>query len=774
MPGDWASANRRSFNPSQKSISQYGSNIDLIDHSRRQDDDCPTEGDVLTNPWSFMTVSILVLSIYSTIFSGVFLGIALAKPRWGERVGVQGRMSYPTATLLSALFSKTVELSFVTVFVALLGQILSRRAFARRSRRSDGISIAEMTMRTWIMQPGSLITHWRTVKYAAATILGVAALLATLAAMLYTTAAEALVAPKLKFGPHQHAVLSGTVATAFANTQFLSQNCDTPVTEIMDPDNSGLTCLQIDYAGQSYHDFSTWLGEWDEFTKSGNATPSSSLTGRPLPFAMLYDNTTVTGQWITPNQENVTKDSELRGRYVENITMAMPHTNIFNAVREPRNHIPQPQDLQGQGEYEISGSLPAPALNVLCVSMTTEELEPLIYNATGDGPRQVMPPTAVDDLFDFGNETWQQPAAQFAKIPIPRNTVHNSSEPWGTNAVYLLATPPDTITTEYHIMCSLKATLYPNCTTKYNASESGGSLSVHCDDDPLNTMEYAQSDNTARAGTIEQNWKDIGSEWIRSTALSHGVNDANASIARLVTQMIPTYSPDTPTTLSPVLPSIAEALGVLAGCTLVMSSDHAPFVHFYNYSDPTLEEPQTQYFNASVRYKDFQSGGNQDWQGMFYVILFAVFGINVFALIYLIKQVFWDGQVTDYTEPENLFAIANLSPPSQSLRGACGGGPRGAMLGKKFRVDMKSPEPDGGGMEYSAHVHGGRERRHPHFYVKCVEDEFEQGGGWERESPEISVRERKRKSARPRSVTAWYEMDQSESPAIEQYRRLAS
>ena len=176
---------------------------------------------------------------------------------------------------------------------------------------------------------------------------------------------------------------------------------------------------------------------------------------------------------------------------------------------------------------------------------------------------------------------------------------------------------------------------------------------------------------------------------------------------------------------------------------------------------------QTQYFNASVRYKDFQSGGNQKWQGMFYIILFTVFGINIFALGYLVKRVFWnDGQVTDYTEPENLFAIANLSPPSRSLHGACGGGPIGAMLGKKWKVDMKSDGADIA--EYTAHPGG--TTRHPHFYVKCVDDEYD-SSGWG-DSPDVN-KQRRRKS-RPKSVTEWYTSGQGESPAIEQYRRLAS
>ena len=92
---------------------------------------------------------------------------------------------------------QTVELSFATIYVATLGQILSRKALTRDvySRTKAGISIAQMNLRLWIMQPGTLITNWIGVRYAATTSLGAVTLIAALAAVFYTTAAEALVAP---------------------------------------------------------------------------------------------------------------------------------------------------------------------------------------------------------------------------------------------------------------------------------------------------------------------------------------------------------------------------------------------------------------------------------------------------------------------------------------------------------------------------------------------------------------------------------------------------
>lgn len=104
----------------------------------------------------------MVLSVYSTLLSGLWLGVAIAKPRFGHGITNNSRMTPATASLVAAAIAKSIELSFVTVFVTFLGQVLSRRALIKRSR---GITISEMSMRQWIMQPGTMITHWETVRY---------------------------------------------------------------------------------------------------------------------------------------------------------------------------------------------------------------------------------------------------------------------------------------------------------------------------------------------------------------------------------------------------------------------------------------------------------------------------------------------------------------------------------------------------------------------------------------------------------------------------------
>lgn len=754
-------SNRSSYSRlGQQTPDDFSAEAGLLHHHSGIDGTCPTHGDVLTSPWSWFTISILALAVYSTVFSGIFLGIAFAKPRWGERIGTTGHISFANATLLSALLSKTIELSFVTIFVALLGQILSRRAFAKKPT-SGGISIAEMTMRSWVMQPGTLITNWIAVRYAASTVLGIVVLLAVLAATFYTTAAEALVSPKAKFGPLEDRTLWGQVAASYANSIYLAETCDSPVEEAPDPEvgphPEGTTCLQIEHAGQSFHNLKSFMADWAHRLDEGNMSLTPSFIGdRPAPIATLYDNTTVRGQWITPSHENITADSERYERLVQNVTLAMPHANLFNAARHPENHILQPDDLQGNGEYVIHAAIPAPIINVLCVGMSATELEPLIINVT-DPAKYFPEPTVVDSLFNFSESSGaaRQQAPVFPKLPKPYNTLGYIPSAYGYYSVYLLAAPPplekrNYVTSDY-VLCSIRSTQYPRCTTSYRVAQSGGQLSVHCDDSPRNTLPYVKSVPAADAivGTWAADWKDVGAEWFRSISLTAGVNDANASSARLLTQFIPPYSNESSTTLPFSMPTIGEALAVLAGGTALLSSSASPFVHFWNYSRGILEEPQTQNFRARVSYKDYASGGTQQWQGLFYVILVAVFLLSFFSLIYLLWTFCLHGRVTDYTEPQNLFALAINSPPSSTLSGTCGAGPTGGVLKKKWQVDMQ--KVDGSSSD---------QHQHPHFYVRCREDSNVS------DSPGL----RKKRRSRPPTISS---LSVAESPAIEQYMRLS-
>lgn len=156
---------------------------------------------------TWLSITIFVLAVYSTVMSGLFFAVAARGPRYGRTIRTGGRMTISGATVLTTFFAKTIELSFVTVIVALLGQALARRAYDKKAE--SGITLAEIGMRSWILQPGTLITHWEGVRYAAVTVLGFTSLLSAILAMLYVTAANALVQPQLKFSSPQPQLMEG-------------------------------------------------------------------------------------------------------------------------------------------------------------------------------------------------------------------------------------------------------------------------------------------------------------------------------------------------------------------------------------------------------------------------------------------------------------------------------------------------------------------------------------------------------------------------------------
>ena len=350
-------------------------------------------------------------------------------------------------------------------------------------------------------------------------------------------------------------------------------------------------------------------------------------------------------------------------------------------------------DDKGLGEYGIQASVPSPTINVLCASVKREELTPIVFSEwpAGNGPAtnltgwpidfdvpkypQWLNKTPVDDLFGFG-EKYGRRAPVFPKLPIPYNTILNQTG-WYHDTVYVLAA---SATGEY-TMCSLRVALTPRCSTRYHASLSRGNLSTHCED-PNDRLMYSKSHADATDGVIEKDWASVAAEWATSLSLGTGISDANASNSRLLSQLIPTGQD-----LDPSLPSIAEALAVLSGCTLLLSSTDSPFIHFWNYSTTVTVLPEAQYqaFHATLQTTEFASGGTDRWQGIFYVVLFLTFSINICCLIYFLSHC---DLVTDFIEPQNLFSLSLNSPPSFALDGACSRGPEGEQLAVSWHIKM--------------------------------------------------------------------------------------
>ena len=130
-----------------------GSDLERLDKRSsptQADIECRMRSRPASGRGSWLAISILVLSIYSTLFSGIWLIIAMMKLPYGHTVSRRG-VPFTTASTLYTAFAKSIELSFVTVFVAFIGQVLSKRALLQ----TRGVSMAEMTMRSWVMQPGS-------------------------------------------------------------------------------------------------------------------------------------------------------------------------------------------------------------------------------------------------------------------------------------------------------------------------------------------------------------------------------------------------------------------------------------------------------------------------------------------------------------------------------------------------------------------------------------------------------------------------------------------
>ena len=60
------------------------------------------------------------------------------------------------------------------------------------------------------------------------------------------------VSPKLKLGRNEDQLLFGRVATSFANPFYVADHCPTPIQIGIDPVYAASTCIQIEFAVQSY------------------------------------------------------------------------------------------------------------------------------------------------------------------------------------------------------------------------------------------------------------------------------------------------------------------------------------------------------------------------------------------------------------------------------------------------------------------------------------------------------------------------------------------
>lgn len=666
--------------------------------------------------WLFIVA--VVLSAYSTIMSGLFAFVAVTGPSWVS-VRTNGAVTPSAATLITAAVAKTVELSFVSAIIFFLGQQLARKASSRLRR--SGITLAEMSMRSWLLQPSNLLFRWESVRYAGITGLGLISIASAMFAMLYTPAAAALVQPQLKFGDWEENFMQARVRTSFGNAQYIKTNCYTPVPHGVDPDEHANTCAHIEHAAMAYKNYFTYLGMWS----TGLQYRSESPYARPDGTALLGNDTVVIAPWVG-NKLNHTAafTDENTGIIVNNVSIAFPHAGVVTAAKDPSNNIPQPEDFDGVGRYKINASVISPVLHSLCATVSEEQISPLVFSTwnltdqplnhttwpaqlsfSESRPSPYLNGTELDDIFGWGEKygDYSWPPI-FMKLPEDYNTLVNGTGDgglqYGRSSVYVLGKAPSTdperdISTGLdYFLCQLQVSQSPYCYTSYQASGQRAVLEAVCDetDTPTGSMRYIEANQGTPTGnaTLSRDWPMVASEMARALALNDGAFDGKSANARLLSQLM-LREPF----LDPAKPSLAEALAVLAGNTLLQSTLDAPFIHYWEYaaalaSNGILLAPEGSRanFTALLRAQRYASGGTSRSQKSFLIVLLGVFALNFGSLCYFVFHKTW---YVDFSEPQNLFALAVNSPPSELFAGCCGAGPRGKDYGVAWTL-----ESDGG------------------------------------------------------------------------------
>jgi hypothetical protein len=432
------------------------------------------------------------------------------------------------------------------------------------------------------------------------------------------------VQPTLRLGSWKETVLSGRVKADFANVNYVKSLCLSPIRN--DLEYQGNTCLQIEHAGQAYHNYQRYLADWTNATRISSG--STDQRKRPQGFGMLYENTTIYAQWI--DVIDTQEVSRAHGRAINNVSLAMPHAGVFEAAHAPRNGILQPEELNSEGYYSLIASVPSPAMNVLCANMDEDELAPIVYDAWGTGETvdigswkegklldkaTTTNKTKVDDIFgwktDDPTSTIDYPPV-FAKYPKTFNTIMNhTSGMWGRSAIYLLVQggPNDDVNmTGIYSLCKIQMSITPKCATRYDAKSGGGTMTSLCEDEAKlkgKDMAYIKHDPGAQTKMGVPNWRDIGFDWSNALSLQTGIMDGDASNSRILSQMIlnpKNVDPnDLQVDLNPALPSIGEALAVMAGCTLLMStlsSTFRPYTVTLDYSTAIHPEQPSRKINT--------------------------------------------------------------------------------------------------------------------------------------------------------------------------------
>ncbi|KAH8194077.1 hypothetical protein TruAng_011758 [Truncatella angustata] len=446
--------------------------------------DCHARDDVHIRRREWLYICQAVMALFASVGSAAALCIAIKGQEWGPEM--------PKYVLSYWNYGyKFIEILFAAIYVTFLGQVLTRRAF---SKTSKAFNIAEVTMRNWVIQPGSLVTHYEGFPHAGVSALGVLTTFATISTLFYISACNTLVTPKVMWSDWKsRGTFYGQVRTSYANISHIIGAC--PTMNNASPDTS---CVVMKANGDSYRTFFTFLSDWQDVTRH-----SESQASRPVARTIIMENTTLSSAWM----EGYPIVAEVGGRLVNNVTLAIPHAGLSTLYSNPYNasvDIRQPGSTEDTDGYDMAASVVSPAINVMCTNDTT----------------------VLDDVFHWGGKYNGTYGAKsdgryrpvFDALAPPLQWVTDTREYMpDADSIYIMARSNDTNATEY-TLCQLRSILTSACATRFQVSSLSGNMTAICGNDLGNISfeSYNQVKNNVRSSdayTLAPSWRDLAVQW---------------------------------------------------------------------------------------------------------------------------------------------------------------------------------------------------------------------------------------------------------------------
>lgn len=335
----------------------------------------------------------------------------------------------------------------------------------------------------------------------------------------------------------------GLVKTSFANPQYIKLECENvmslQLSDLQEDRDSSfnldqVSCLQLQFAARASHDVFAYLSTWDHLDanhSTSNAT--SELKFRPKVHVKPSDNLTVIASWLKEESSNMTKLMEDHGHIIVNVSLALPHNAVSSAAMAPINNLLQADDLDGLGIYRIKASVPSPVVNILCATLSQDDLWPVVeslwdqpaVNGRIRSAPNISDPylggTPLDDIYRWGERyghfNWPP---LFRDLPKEHEILTNDTRGlfYGRSSVYLLGSSSARLPSGdlAYPLCQMQAFTTPFCTTLFNASSAGAFLEADCEHSP-ESLHYIESLPNATYGnaTLSREWPGLAGDMFR-------------------------------------------------------------------------------------------------------------------------------------------------------------------------------------------------------------------------------------------------------------------